>query len=297
MSQFKSCFITPSYKPDFDRCRLLAKSIDNFAVSDIHHYIVVDRKDAKLFQQLASSNRTIITVESILPWWIQKIPVIPNGWFSWKTLPLRNWVVQQVVKLEIVNHISEDVLIFVDSDVTFVRAFDLEQFFRNGKVRLFRESIFPSSLFNLDTQLQWRDSAGALLGLSSFQEVNQENPFIGYVGNLITWKRDNVLQLHQHIEKVTQKSWIKAIAECWNLSEYMLYGIFVDRVLKENSGHYWDSQKPSHDYWGTTPLEKEQLQQFFQEIPPECCAVMISSKSKTPVVQYEPLIQQMDIVS
>ncbi len=291
MSQFKPCIITPSYQRDFARCRLLAESVDKFAVSKVDHYIVVDQKDFKLFQQLSNSHRTVITVESILPWWIKKIPLIKNGWFSWKTLPLRNWLVQQIVKLEIANHISEDVLIFVDSDVTFVRDFDPSQFVLNGKVRLLREIIIPSPNFNLDIQLKWRDSAKSLLSLSSLPEVNLENHFIHYIGNLITWRRDNVLKLHQHIETETQKSWIEAITSYWNFSEYVLYGMFVDHVLKENSGHYWDSQKLSHDYWRTTPLGKEQLQQFFQDIPPECCAVMISSKSNTPVTSYSHFIQ------
>ena len=290
MSQLKFCLITPSYKPDFARCSLLVESVDRFAISKIHHYIIVPRKDFKLFQQLANPTRTIITVESILPWWIQKIPLVKNGWFSFKTLPIRNWLLQQIVKLEIANHIQEDVLVFVDSDVTFIRPFDHQKFIKEGKVKLFRESINPSSLPNIETQIQWCDTATSLLNLPPLGEFNRQNPLIGYIGNFITWKRDNVLQLHQHIERVTQKSWIEAIASCWNLSEYMLYGIFVDRVLQENSGHYWDSQKISYDYWGTRPLEKEQLEKFFQEVPPECFAVMISAKAKMSVDSYAPLI-------
>ena len=292
MSQLKCCLITPSYKPDFARCRLLAESVDKFAPSDISHYIVVDQKDFKLFQQLSNPNRTVITVESILPWWIQKIPLIKNGWFSLKTLPIRNWLIQQIVKLEIANHIREDVLTFVDSDVTFVRPFDHKQFVKDGKVKLFKESI-PLSLWNTEIEYTWYDTARSLLNLPQFAEFSDQNPVINYVGNFIIWKRDNVLQLHQHIEKVTQKYWIQAIASCWNFSEYILYGIFVDQVLKENSGQYWDSQKVSHDYWGTIPLKEKQLQQFFQDIPPECFAVMISSKSKTPVESYVKLVQQI----
>ena len=291
MSQLSSCIITPSYKPDFARCQLLAESIDRFAVSPIHHYIVVDRKDLKLFQQLANSQRTVITVESILPWWIQKIPLFENGWFSLKTIPIRNWLIQQIVKLEIANHLREDILIFVDSDVTFVRSFDHRQFVKDGETKLFKESI-PLSSWNTKTPKQWCDTATHLLNLPQLEEFSDRNPVINYIGNFIIWKRDNVLQLHRHIEQIQQKSWIEAIASQWNFSEYMLYGIFVDRVLKEDSGHYWDSQKVSHDYWGTTPLNKEQLQQFFQDISPECFAVMISAKSKTPVELYAPLIKE-----
>ena len=291
MSQLKLCLITPSYKPDFARCRLLVQSCDRFIREPIHHYIVVDRRDYKLFQQLKGKNRTIITVESILPPWIQKFLGIPNGWFSFKTLPIRNWLIQQIVKLEIVNHLQEDILIFVDSDVAFIRPFSFQQFIKKDKVRLFRASFAPSSLSNFKTQIKWCHTATTLLGLPPLPTFNRENPFVSYVGNLITWRRDNILQLHQHIERVTQKSWLEAIANSWNFSEYMLYGIFVERILKDRSGHYCDLQPVTHEYWGTKPLTKEQLQQFWQNITPECFAVMISAKSKTPIDAYVSFIK------
>ena len=297
MTQLQSCLITPSYKPDFKKCCLLAESIDSYAVFPIQHYIVVDRKDLRLFQQLENSYRKVVTVESILPWWIQKLPLLKNGWFSFQTLPVRNWLMQQIIKLEIVNHIAEDVLIFVDSDVTFVRDFNSQQFIQGNRVRLFRVDLSPSdpsfSSLDLTTQTKWQNTAASLLGISSLSTVIVPNPFIGYVGNVITWRKDNVLKLHRHIERVTGKSWIKAIASCWNFSEYMLYGIFVDRVLKENSGHYWDSQRSCQEYWGTTPLNQKQLQQFFQTMPDEAFSIMISAKSDTPVSAYAPLVKNV----
>lgn len=139
MKQFSFGIITPSYAPDFARCRLLSESIDWCAASPIKHYIIVDRRDLNLFQQLQSANREIITVESVLPWWIKKIPQVKNGWFSFKSLPIRNWLIQQIVKLAIAEYVSDDILIFVDSDVVFIRPFEVRDFIRDGKVRLFRE--------------------------------------------------------------------------------------------------------------------------------------------------------------
>lgn len=291
MSQLKLCLITPSYKADFGRCRLLARSVDRFVEESIHHYIIVDSQDLSLFQRLKSPNRTIITVESILPWWIQKIPILNNGWFSFKTLPIRNWLIQQIVKLEIANHLQEDVLVFVDSDVFLIEPFERRLFVQNNLVRLQRVSFDPSFVSQITTRIKWRNSATYLLGLPPFEKFNRENPSIDYVGNLITWRRDNVLLLHQYIERVTQKYWLEAIANSWHFSEYMLYGIFIERVLKERSGHYWDSQPVSHEYWGTTPLTKKQLQQFQQKIDPRCIAMMISAKSKTPIDTYAPFVE------
>ena len=294
MTDFRFCLVTPSYRPDFARCRLLADSVDSLVSSKIHHYLIVDNRDLALFEQLESKNRTVITVESILPWWIQKLPAIKNGWFSWKTLPLRNWLVQQIVKLEIANHISEDVLVFVDSDVVFIKPFTGREFVKQERVRLMRASLCAKTLSNTDTQIKWYKSAMSLLGIYSLEDLICDREYIDvYVGNLITWKRDNVLQLHRRIEKATQKYWIKAIAECWNFSEYTLYGIFADYVLEEQSGHYGDDSAISLDYWETVPLNSKQLKQFFQDIQPEYITAMISAKSKTSVADYAPLIREI----
>ena len=131
---YSFAIITPSYAPDFLRCKLLCRTIDKYSLSPIKHYIIVDQKDRKLFQSLQQINREILTVESVLPWWIKKISLFKNGWISLKTLPLRNWIIQQIVKLSIAKYITEDVLIFVDSDVAFIDYFDVQNFVINNKV-------------------------------------------------------------------------------------------------------------------------------------------------------------------
>ncbi len=295
MSDLDFCLITPSYKSDFARCRLLCESIDLFSLVALHHYVVVDARDFKLFQQLETSNRTVLTVESIMPWWIQNIPLIRNGWFSFKTLPVRNWLIQQIVKLEIANHIQEEVLVFVDSDVTFIRPFDVRDLIIDGRVKLYREST-PLSDWQPALSAQWckwRNSATSLLDLPAFPEYSDSYPVVNYVGNFIIWKRDNVLQLHRHIEKVTRRSWIESVVKQWYCSEYMLYGIFVDCILQEKSGHYWDSRKVSHDYWDAKPLTEIELEQFFADIPSELFAVMVSAKADIPVNHYQSFIEQM----
>jgi hypothetical protein len=271
-NQYNFALITPSYAPDFERCQLLCKTIDKYTLSPVKHYIIVDRKDKKLFQQLKQKNREIITVESVLPWWIKKISFLKNGWFSFKTLPLRNWIIQQIVKLSIAEYVREDVLIFVDSDVAFIRPFDVQNFVKEDRIRLFREPnvIEPTT----EPLAQWCEVSHKLLGLPA---VNY--PTANYLGNFITWKRENVFALHRYLEKVSGKSWVETIANSWQLSEYMLYGTFVDSILKENSGQYYDPHKVCHDYWETTPMSKTELEEFFNNLPDEYFAIMISAKS------------------
>ena len=47
--------VTPSYKPDFERCKLLTESVECCLQGDVTHYLVIDRKDFHLFKQLTSS--------------------------------------------------------------------------------------------------------------------------------------------------------------------------------------------------------------------------------------------------
>ncbi|MFH7028390.1 MAG: DUF6492 family protein [Heteroscytonema crispum UTEX LB 1556] len=168
--------ITPSYAPDFERCRLLSWSIKEFLSPSINHYIIVDRRDLSLFRELKGPKTKIINVESVLPWWIQRIPLLKNGWLSLKTLPIRNWIIQQLVKIAIASFIDTDVLVFVDSDTTFVRPLNFQSFIRAGQVRLFRE---PS--YHTETHFNGCKSAHELFGIP---DMNYPSP--GYIGNVIT---------------------------------------------------------------------------------------------------------------
>ncbi|AFZ34842.1 hypothetical protein Sta7437_1272 [Stanieria cyanosphaera PCC 7437] len=281
------CIITPSYVKDFDRCRLLSETITQFNQSPINHYIIVDQKDERLFSQLKKANTEIITVESVLPWWIKKIPFLKNGWFSFKTLPLRNWFIQQLVKLSIAKDVAEEVLIFVDSDVAFIRPFDTKNFIVDHQVRLFRE---PDAIAAGSELSAWSDVACDLLQLPRLPR-----PVPNYLGNVITWKKDNVFKLHNYIEEISNQEWIKTIAKSWHLSEYLLYGTFVDQVLKEKSGHFYDPVKNCHEYWTPQSMSDQQLQQFFSEVTNDHIAVMISAKAGMPVSRYEKYIKEQKL--
>ncbi|WP_017653684.1 DUF6492 family protein [Fortiea contorta] len=289
MNKLEFGIITPSYAPDFERCRLLSWSVNNFISPHFTHYIIVDARDLPLFRQLKSSNTEIIAVESILPWWIQRLPLVKNGWLSLKTFFIRNWLLQQIVKLAVAQHINKDIFVFVDSDVTFVRPLNFNSFIRQDQTRLFRiPNQYNSEFINKYPRFErWQQTAGKLLGLSPINLLTS-----GYIGNIITWRRDRLLELYEHIEKVSGRGWMKTICSCLHLSEYILYGIFVDQVLQEQSGHYYDSRRICHEYWSNQPMSDQQLKQFFAAIDPEDQAVMISAKAEIDPQRYQQLIMQ-----
>lgn len=278
--------ITPSYAPDFYRCQLLCQSIDSFVEPLVNHYIIVDRDDLSLFRQIESPHRHIIAKESLLPWWFKRLPLAQNLWISLKTIPVRGWLIQQIIKIAAAQQIKEEISVFIDSDVVFVRPLNLNSFIRDDKVRLFREPL--GNELQKKIQYKWHREASRLLNL---QNVDLQIP--DYIGQIITWKRSHVIQLCNYLEKLSGKSWLEVLANSWHISEYVLYGIFIDRILKDRSEHYYDPQIISHDYWNPIFLDKQELENFIKQIQPEHVAIMISAKAGIEPQSYQHLIKKI----
>ncbi len=281
MSDRRFAMVTLSYGPDFQRCSLLSQTFERFVDRRVKHYIVVDRRDLNLFQSLRSDRTEILTVESILPPWVFRLPMARRWWFSAMTPPVRNWILQQYVKLAIPIHLSEDVLLYVDSDVAFIRPFDVDSFVRGDQIRMLR---MPGE-GDLTSQHPWHQTAAKLLGLPP-----QDYFGARFIGNIVSWRRENVLKLHRQIESTTGRDWRKVILNQWALSEYILYGVFVDNILGESSGHYADSDTLCQEYWTDRPMSASDLQSFFATIRTDQVAVMISAKAGMEAAEYQDLI-------
>lgn len=255
---------------------MLSESVAKWVAPDVVHYVIVDRRDEQLFQQIASRPRTrLMIVEDILPKWIFRVPGIPRVWMSLLTLPVRNWILQQIVKLSIANHVAEDVMLFVDSDTFFYRPYDPASEHRNGRVPLFIETGQRGLIPGND---RWHQAAADLLGLPK-----QETYDTSFIGNNICWRRDHALALQAHVAKVSGKSFVRTMAGQISFSEYVLYGMFVTEVLKEKSGQWHNAVTETLCYWDTTPLDETALRSFKQQLEPHHHSVMVSTKSGTPV--------------
>lgn len=279
MRQFEFAVVTPSYTPDFERCQLLAKSVQKF-VQPATHYIIVTQKDFPLFQQLQGPTTEILVVESLIPRWLFKVPLFKNGWLSLKTPPVRNWILQQIVKLSAGFQLEKDVLVYVDSDLSFIRPFNLQTLVRGDQVRLFHaDDRTPIG--------DWDLATAKLLGLPP-------QKFANYLHGIVTWRHDNVVKLFQHLEAVSGREAIETLCCSWHLSEYQLYGAFVDHFLQEQSGHFWDAQGLCKEYWSPAHLSDAELEHFLSQIEPECVAVMISAKAGISPSRYQAFLEKYE---
>jgi hypothetical protein len=248
------CVITISYRGDFELARDLCASIDRFADPDIEHILVVPRSDLPLFTPLAYGSRRVVVVEDVLPKGYKKLPVprqitlgryyrrlirevwwCPNGF-------VRGWIVQQILKLSAPAITRRNVIVFADSDIVLVRPVSASLFTAGTMVRLYR---FPGATEDSAMHQKWHTVSARLLGLETVSYFGAD-----YIGNLITWRRDVILQLQARLTAVAGEAWDAVIAQERAFSEYILYGIFAEHVLGlSESGHLPTTQDLVHAGW------------------------------------------------
>jgi hypothetical protein len=268
--------VTPSFKRDLALCRTLNRSILEFFPAHVHHYIVVDRRDVALFRPLAGSRTTIIEKEDVLPAGMRRLPGFNRWRCSGTLVPISGWLVQQIVKISMSALLDVPTLLMVDSDVAFVRDIDLRLFAAGGKTRLYKNAgAILGKTPAMEFHLTWHENAAKLLGIPA-----APLPLDDYIGQVISWRRDLVLGMCRRIEEVTSTSWFQAIARALAVSEYLLYGVYVDRIAG-NSSVWIDDHARCNSYWEDFPVAFDAVRDHVASLDRDDLALMISSHSRT----------------
>jgi hypothetical protein len=284
MSSLSYAIITPSYWKDLECCELLINSADHWVAKDVKHYLVIANRDVKLFRPVMNSRTELIVVEDIIPSWLFRVPGFKRFWMSLRTRPVKNWILQQIVKLSVPSVVKEEVLLYADSDMFFVAPYNPRSFERDGKVPLFLET---GQRGLISTNDPWQAVASRLLGLPI--EKNCDN---NYINQLICWRRDHALAMLERVNQTTGKQWPLSVAPLSGFSEYILYGVHAVRVLGEKSGHWNDGLIRTHNHWQELPLDIPALEKFRSELQPHHHSAMISAKSGTSVADIRKVFLQ-----
>jgi hypothetical protein len=280
--------VTASYAPDFERCRLLCETLDRHVSGAAHHYILVEHRDVRLFRQLEAGHRSIVDERELLPRWLHAFhdPLSlfrRRVWLSLKTQPLRGWHVQQLRRIAISAHASEDVLIFCDSDVAFLKPFDCGAFWRDGKARLFRRDGVLANEGHEEHRI-WSRNAGAALGIDPSRTSIHD-----YISTLIAWRRDTVLAMCGEIQKVHGRNWVEVVGSARKFSECMIYGRYVDDLL-QGAGHFHGSEEFCRVHWTGEALSDDELRHFVADMAPEQVAIGMQSFIGTDIGRIRRLI-------
>ena len=169
------------------------------------------------------------------------------------------WQVQQLIKIEIACRVPEKGIICCDSDIFFVKPFDVSVLSNGEAFRFFRRA----ELQNRETIANPRFliSAAKLLGLKG-----SPFPAHDYVDQLVTWHGPTVLAMVEHIRKAANRDWRATLGRRFFLSEYTVYGLFVDRVLTDRTQLVPTSLSLSKMIWNKVDWDDEKLTAFFSDL-------------------------------
>ena len=269
--------ITPSYRPDFELCVDLNRSVLAFAPESVEHHILVPKADFRLFARSLAGPRTHVRCrEELLPASLVRLPLtdfLLN--FRWPFVPVRGWVEQQLVKLAAASACTEDVVLIVDSDVQFLRPFDAQTFTRNGAVRFYR---LPNGVnAGLPYHVRWHAGARSLMGLPP-----RSPPHADYISSMVACNPAVIRQMLARVESSTGRPWTQAIAGQFHFSEWTLYGVFMEELAGSDVNSFVSDQPLCMGDWSTA-FSKDEADEFLAKLPPTDIAAMISSKAGTEV--------------
>ncbi|MER6576417.1 DUF6492 family protein [Nonomuraea sp. NPDC001023] len=269
--------VTPSYGPDAGQFADLHRSVLECTPDDTVHHVVVPAADLGLFRAYEGPRCRVRTVESLLPGRYVKVPrkgLWVNVLRPWP--PVRGWVMQQIVKLAATAAMDTDVVLVADSDVVLVRPVTAERALIDGRVLLHRleDGVHPL----MTRHVLWHRVARELLRLPP----PPEPPLPDYMSPLTFWRPAVVRALQDRLRETTGRHWIDAFGSRLHVSEFMLYGVFVDEVLSATEGRPPSDTSICHKNPDESPMDLATALDFAGRLGPGAIGMLISSKSGTP---------------
>ena len=272
--------LTPTYREDAEIFADLHRSVLEFTPDDTVHHVVVPPRDRKLFARYEGPRCRVWSSSEILPssylhLRVRGLETFLNVRRPWP--PVRGWISQQAIKIAATAQLDAEVVLLLDSDVVLVRPVRAARFTTPDGLLLYRDE--GSVHEEMDRHLIWHRVARELLGLPAAPPP----PLADYVSAFNFWDPAIVRAMQARIEEVSGRNWLDVFCGQLHISEFILYGVFVDEVLSA-AGH-----RPPADTticlnsWERAPLTPADAYALVDQLKPENVGLMISAKSNTPL--------------
>ncbi|WP_045014306.1 DUF6492 family protein [Bradyrhizobium sp. LTSP849] len=288
--------ITCSFRGDYEICSMLCESIDRFVPEPIKHTVYVPESDLALFEPLANSRRSIVSEDALLPRWFWKLPLPSSQWrrrlllprrnfyLTPYSLPVRGWIAQQMMKIAAAAQSSNEIVLHIDSDILFVRQLSVSELFPHvDRARLYRQASA-----NANSHRLWHLSASKLLGLPADEFHDGE-----YVDSIVLWRRSVVHKMIERIEGVAKVDWQVILGRTKHFSEYILYGVFAERVMGLEDAKLSIAPKSlCHTRWTDAFLSVDDETNFINSIDPRMIGICIQSTIPLPMSKRRDLFDR-----
>jgi Family of unknown function (DUF6492) len=269
--------ITPSFRDDAEMFADLHRSVLEFTPPDTVHHVFIPVRDRPLFARHEGPRCRIWTSPEILPRRFVKVGQghnYLNARRPWP--PIRGWITQQAIKIAATGRIDADLVLLADSDVVLVRPVRAERFTVDGLRCLHREEKAVTE--DMERHMIWHRVARELLGLPAAPPP----PLPDYVSPFNFWEPAVVRAMQDRIRQTTGRDWLDAFTSQLHISEFILYGVFVDEVLGASGPRLPSDITHCHNSWERTPMTREGAIAFAEQLGPDAVAMMISAQSHTP---------------
>jgi len=227
--------VTPTSRRDLELCALQCASVDRHLSCYVKHHVIVPDDDLALFDRFNGTRRVVVPASHLLPAWLKPMPRLlqhkgQRYWWSLRTSPVGGWHLQRILKIAAAVAFPEDRHCILDSDVVFFRRFDLSMLLRPRLAPLFEtpDDVLASSPIHA----QRVRTSRRLLGLKAPSVAMTD-----FSGRIVVWDRRAARAMVERIETITGAEWIEALCHARGISEYMLYGYFVQDSPRHRSEH------------------------------------------------------------
>jgi len=227
------CFFTPSYRNDIERVEILRQSINHFVKESLIHYVVVPKQDFFLFKKRFSNEETVIILKQNdfvnSQFYATKLHSLVNYFLPSQSWRLSNiagrpgWIIQQIVKLSIPDIVQEDAAIILDSDMFFIKHLSIFDIVTHSKNRVL---VRINPLTESGMHRKHITKAREILNIS------QDDTNFHYMSWPVVWYKDYIVQLQEYLLQIHNKPWQNSLFEAGIISEYSIYGIYLEEVLK-----------------------------------------------------------------
>lgn len=282
----KNILVTPSFKDDLQRCQRLVQSAEKYVTGYDKHYLLIDKAETELFKPLTNDRVVIMEKESLLPFSNFHLPLLRKWWFSFSSLPVRGWIMQQLCKLAIAEKVDADAIVFADSDVEFIRPFDVNSLWVDGKLRLAVQKRGPM-MYRDKRYLNWYGLSAEL-----FELPDQPACDHAYIAQLNAFRRDTCLEMLSGITQKYGMPWYKVLSRKMDMSEFILYGCYVD-CGNRMDGHWLDMNRLVHSSWFYQIRDESDVKNYLDELQDQQVAVHVQSNLGIAPEKYQQWVQQV----
>lgn len=287
----QATLFTPSHLGDLERALWMRRSIRRFLTTSCRHVIAVPRPDLGAFTRELQSDTDVElvaqedAVESIFyPDWLYRLVarLAPSQtWRLEERAGRPGWIVQQIVKLNCTRWVDRGAVLFVDSDLVFMRPFAPQDFGVTEGRRVLARVTPPRE------DSKHRSHINRSRQLLALPPGPSEHHYMAYPA---IWYVDWVKQLQDHLQATHKTGWQQTLFEAGHISEYTIYGLFVEELLKPEALQI--QAAPFHHivFDAQSFRDLKESREILDSVRRERLTLVVQSNLGVPVAEYEEIL-------